>query len=612
MNQIKLAGYLFTAGRIFIFVIVLLCVMSMLVYVYFKYLSYPLFQLIVSWQDSTLILQIAGETLLGIWITHRITNIFWGKGLVLETQQQELKIQSGIQRLSVPFRQIKRISYAHQNNLLNRITVIGPKTYYIQVGTLFKGLPSETLQPFIKNLNDVLLSDYSYNQKLVKTPHNKVVNEVHHIHAPDYDLDKKVKRKRIGIAAGITVWLAVVGLLVYILMLGDGLMINGEDYGNSQYEQYENKVYYLEIGDGYFEVEGADAKHFQPYVFGNEHGTEMGRDNNHVYSGVNKIAGIDVDKSIYLGKNYIRDDHNVFYKTTGIKGADARSFHSVATDYNTVKFTYATDTQHVYYREHVLDKLNPRQIRLFDGVLDHIADSSYIYFENILLHGLKGSVAYVERIDNQLSYATDDRALHFINGIALPATVSDNIIGFRKTNAAHMRLLLKKSSGSAHMIFHDGKGIFYFDEAKQQYFHVKNLSGQFRKLDDRIFTDGQSIYFTERRRLGTRRRSGSLNVIGVQTRLYKLKDVSAKDFKWIRKGDKFNVFTDGKQQYISVHDYGNRVSILSSLYVLHNDAVQTSSEIRSDDIRLITHKEQVLHINSRNNYNQIKIPFVDY
>lgn len=608
MPQIAFKGNILTAKRIAVYILLFVLLMGALCYLYFWHWSYPLFQFIGAWQDSLMILQLAGAAIGVLAATHFLSNRLFPNRVRMELSDRHLLIDDGLVSLRIPLNQLKHISFFYLSQHLNRITIYAEKKHYLNVGGIIKGLPESQFEQFVSQLRKRLQKDFSFEVAHRNYQADKVNNLTYDLYAPTYDLIGKRKSYKRWIVAGVVSWLIVCGLAVYAVVLwkDDGsVMVDGTDYGRSQFSQFENKVYYLDAGKGNFELEGADANSFTPFTYGNEFGTETGCDNRTVYWGYQPIVGIDRNKAVYLGRNYIRDDKQVFYKNIPIEQADLSTFRSVDHAFNTLVITYATDKNHVYYQQFVLAGMQPKQVRFFDDVTDVVADSSYVYFKNNRLEGLVGRKADVRKIDHGLVYSTDHQTAHFVNGLAFPEQVADNIWGIKKqVHLSHLHLLQEKNSSSAHLLFFDGHRMYYYDEEQKSFYHIKTFDQpmKLKKVGDRIFTDGKHIYFTERTKLGVRNRSGSHRPVGIRTTLYRLAHVSAVHFKKVEQGDGYEIFSDGEHRYISILGYGNKLHVNSGLYYLSASTVNNVHRLTREDLSDISQKEKIFHINSRNNY----------
>ena len=608
MAQIAFKGNILTAKRIAIYALLFVLLMGALCYLYFWHWSYPLFQLIGPWQGSLLIVQLMIAAVGVLAATHFLYSRLFPDRVQLEFDKDRLLVDDGKVSMHIPLNQLKRISFFYLGQYLNRITIYAKTKHYLNVGGILKGLPETQFEPFVKQLRNRLQKDFSFEVAQRNFQAEKVNNLTYDLYAPTYDLTGKRKNYKRWIVVGVVSWLMVCGLGVYAVVLwkDDGsVLVDGTHYGRSQFSQYENKVYYLDAGKGDFELEGADANSFTPFTYGNEVGTEMGCDNRTVYWGYQPIAGLDRDKAVYLGRNYIRDDKQVFYKNIPIEQADLPTFRSVDHTFNTLILAYATDKNHVYYQQFALAGMQPKQVRFFDDVTDVVADSSYVYFKNNRLEGLEGRMVDVRKLDQHLVYSTDHQAAHFVNDLAFPEFVADHIWGIKKTvHLPHLQLLQEKNRSSAHLLFSDSRRMYYYDEERESFYPIKTFEQplKLRKVGDRIFTDGTYVYFTERARLGVRGRSGSSRPVGVRTTLYRLAQVSPVHFKKVEQGEGYEIFSDGEHRYISIHDYGNHFRVTSGLYYLSATAVDNVHSLTREDLSDISRKEKIFHINSRNKY----------
>lgn len=451
-------GNILTATRIAIYALLFIALLAALCYLYFWHWSYPLLQLIGSWQDSSVILQVLIGSLAVLALTHFLFSGLFPNEVQVQLDGQQLLVHDRFLFISIPLSELKRVNFLYRHQQLCRITIYDKKRRYVNVGDIIRGLSEAQFQPFIGELKSTLQKKFSFEVSETYQQASKMNNRLYDLYVPAYDLKGKRKKNKRWIIAGIFGWLAVVGLSVYSLIL---------------------------------------------WMDDSENG---------------------------------RVHHNVHDQDTLMSGLDS------------------------------------------DG-LD------------------------IRKIDQYLLYSTDHQSRHFVNDIAFPDRVVDPIWGRKSTvDLSHLRLIQEKNSSSAHLIFFDGRRMYYYDEKQKAFYCIKTFPRQLtlRKLGERIFTDGTHVYFTERRRLGTRHRSGSLNSIGIQTTLYRLKNVLTTNFKKVENGDSYEIFSDGERQYVSVHGYGNRLSISSGLYYLVAGQVDNVYSLTKTDLADIHQKEKIFHINSRN------------
>ena len=330
----------------------------------------------------------------------------------------------------------------------------------------------------------------------------------------------------------------------------------------------------------------------------------MGSDKDHVFYGHTILQGIDPKQAVYLGKNYIRDNQRVFFKTFLVLDADSTTFRALEhITNNIVSFSYGKDNKHVYYENKPLPLADPMSITTFPEIYNHVKDDQHVYFKERLLEGLDAHKTTVVKVDYELYYATDG-ARHYVNGMAFPKEVENEIFG--KTKAHNVKLLQLKHSGSSHILFYDKNSIYYFDESSQSFKTAKTFPQtlELKKIDDKLFSDGQFIYFTQRKKLVSKGRSG-YHYDGDATTIYRLDNVKVEDFKKVKNFDNTAVYSDSKHDYISIQGYGNHVVVRSSLYLLNNMNFLNEHQIKKSDIQDIENKTQILEIRTpkRTNYD---------
>ena len=518
--------------------------------------------------------------------------------ITLQTDEVSLWLILQKKRVEIPFSQLKKIVIVTDKRGIATIRISSKKGYFSLSDFVFYDTNSSALEAFLFSISKVLKQTLHFHSCILEGSKN--ILHAEYIYHPKIPLPTSLKKtKFVGIViAGLIIGFAGIMTTIYFLTQQDrGKSIHGgKSIGKSHFETYEDKIYFHnQEGKGYFELVFVDAATFKPFSYQNEYGSDMGSDKDHVFYGHTILQGIDPKQAIYLGKNYIRDNQHVFFKTDQLLDADSATFRALEHLTNDiVSFSYGKDAKRVYYENKPLPLADPMSITTFPEIYNHVKDDKHVYFKERLLEGLDAHKTTVMKMDHGLYYATDG-VTHYVNGIAFPKEVDNEIFG--KTKAHNVKLLQLKHSGSAHLLFYDQNSIYYFDESSQSFKTAKTFPQvlALSKIDDRLLSDGQFIYFTQRKKLVSKGRSG-YHYDGDATFINRLDNVTVEDFKKVKNFDNTPVYSDGKNDYISMQGYGNHVEVRSSLYLLKNMNFLNEHQIKKSDIQDIEQKTQILEI----------------
>ena len=527
--------------------------------------------------------------------------------ITLQADEVSLWLILQKKRVEIPFSQLKKIVIVTDKRGIATIRISSKKGYFSLSDFVFYDANSSALEAFFFSISKALKQTLHFHSCILEGSKNILHAEyIYHPKIPLPSLPKKTKFVGIVIT-GLIIGFAGIMTTIYFLTQQDrGKSIHGgKSIGKSHFETYEGKIYFHnQEGKGYFELILVDAATFKPFSYQNEYGTHMGSDKDHVFYGHTILQGIDPKQAIYLGKNYIRDNQHVFFKTDQLLDADSATFRALEHITNTiVSFSYGKDVKRVYYENKPLPLADPMSITTFPEIYNHVKDDKHVYFKERLLEGLDAHKTTVIKVDHGLYYATDG-VTHYVNGISFPKEVDNEIFG--KTKAHNVKLLQLKHSGSAHMLFYDQNSIYYFDESSQSFKTAKTFPQvlALSKIDDRLLSDGQFIYFTQRKKLVSKGRSG-YHYDGDATFINRLDNVTVEDFKKVKHFHNTPVYSDGKNDYISMQGYGNHVEVRNSLYLLKNMNFLNEHQIKKSDIQDIEQKTQILEIRTpkRTNYD---------
>ena len=572
---VKLKGNIFDKKGILIYTLFSLLVM--LPFGYFFYVKgydmlFQLFGFMITGPVSIVLIVLLFA--LVYYAAVMLFNFLMKPVLTLSVVNKSLEIRSKRQFYQIPLDSIRIIKAVIRNKRWDRLSIITEKTIHINTGNVFMGIMNKDLDAFYSRLSSILENEYHYitykNESEVRNMHYEqlfVYQKGVHIETVTRPL--KV-RTALLILSGF--FLILAGIIYYLInrnndddpdnqVARNGVYLPGN---GSPYLSYNNEVYFLRMGDGYFKVKDADLNSFKQLTFKNEYGSTMGIDARHIYSGNKSIPGIDQTAAIYVGQNYVKDRKSVFYKTKQIPGADAASFESLSHQrINTPIFSYAKDRNKVYYQEYVLPQADVNSISSLPATVEYVKDSKHAYYHEHLLKGMNGRDFTAEQLDYALTYGTDGRQ-HVVNGIVFPAEVPDRLWGSATADLQQMALLQKRASGRLHLLFSDLRSLYYFDSDKQAFIHAKVLKG-LRPFVNGVFKDDNVIYYTGYQNI----RSRKYGHLGEVTYIYRSK-IPQKGFVIYKEDEHLILYRQGNQYYATVIDLPNIHPIYSSLYIVEN------------------------------------------
>ncbi|WP_293915812.1 MULTISPECIES: DKNYY domain-containing protein [unclassified Sphingobacterium] len=494
--------------------------------------------------------------------------------VTLSLVNKSLEIKSRNQFYSIPLDSIHIVKAVIRNKRWDRLSIITEKTIHINTGNVFMGIVNKELDAFWSRLSTILEKEYQYSTHKNVGQVKNVYYEQLFVYQKGMQIETVTRPLKIKTVLFILLgfFLILAGIVYYLInrnndddpdnqVARNGVYLPGN---GSPYLSYNNEVYFLRMGDGYFKVKEASLSSFKQLTYKNEYGSKMGIDATHVYSGNNKIPGIDHTATIYVGQNFVKDGKSVFYKTRRIPGADAASFESLPHPrINTPIFSYAKDKNNVYYQDYILPGADVYSISSITGTVEYVKDSKHAYYHQYLLQGMNGRNFTAEELDYALTYGTDGRN-HVVNGIIFPAKVQDRLWGSVTPDLNQMVLLQKRASGRLHLLFSDLRSLYYFDSDKQAYIHAKAIKG-LRPFVNGIFKDDKVIYFTAYQNI----RSRKYGHLGEVTYIHRSK-IPQQDFVKYKEDEHLIVYRQGNQFYATVIDLPNIHPIYSSLYLVEN------------------------------------------
>ncbi|WP_026976783.1 DKNYY domain-containing protein [Flavobacterium tegetincola] len=546
---ITFKGQLLTKNYVFIYVLISVVTFSLVFALYYFKVYEWLFQLFGFALTSpfSLMIIVIPPILLSLYISSSLASLFFPKQVQISLSDEDFKIEFGTTKVNIPLQEINEIIFFKRSERWDRITIKTDKITHINIGIIFSGITIPEIDQILARLKNVLTKNQQYYytaNTAVANNHSFTISKLE----PGKERRKLILKLSLGLASVFAVIIIAISIVIYSKS-GDGVSLHNEqDIGSSVFTRYQGKVYALKVGDGYFELKGADFHTFKPFVFGQEYGTNIGKDKNSVFANGQKIASIDINTAEYLGLCYIKDAKNVFYKTLKIPSADAATFKSLthSAGFNTLAFRFGTDKNHVYYRDSVVKYANPNTISSVDDTFDYVKDQKNAFYRTQLLPNVNVKNFHAVKTNFQIFYASDGKK-HFINGMQFPATANNKLFGTTAVDLNHLVSLQIPTANARHLLFSDNKAIYYYDDEKKEFICGANLQG-LKPFYDAIFSDGQFVYYTKTGNLA----SSKYGSIGSQTNIYKTK-IKRNQLVVFARLEGFVVYKNDDEYYITIN-----------------------------------------------------------
>ncbi len=571
-------GQLLTKKYVFSYVIVLLITFTLVFALYYFKLYELLFQLFtfVLTGPVSLMMLIVPPIFLGLYLSFLLASLYYPKLVTISLSDDDFKIEFGKTKIHIPLQEITDVMFVKRNGLWDRITIKTDKTTHINIGTILKGIDIPEIDEILGRLKKVLTKRY----QLYYSANTAVANNFSFT-ISKIEPGKQRKKLILKLSLGVAVMFAVIILAVTIIIsskTGGENLLHAKDIGSSVFSTYQNKVYALKPGNGDFELKGADIGTFKPLVFRNEYGTLIGKDAKNVFASDEKIIGIDVNTAVYLGLSYTKDAQHVFYKTLKIEGADVATFKSLkhSAGFNTLGFKYATDISKVYYKNLVVKYANPSTVSSVDRIVDYIKDDKNAFYRTQLLPNVNVGNFHAVKTNYQIVYASDGKK-HFVNGMQFPATVNNRLWGTTNVDTGKLVILQKPIANSRHLLFSDGKAIYYYDDEKNEFICADDLPG-LRPLNDGGFTDGRFYYFTQTGNLTSRKYGSS----GSQTNIYRT-NFDAKNLAVFHRLEGSTIYKNGNEYYISIDGESTSLYRIKDFPIFDKEIIKAGRTYVADD-----------------------------
>ena len=502
-----------STGRTVLYVLAGLGLLLAAYFLFYNRMMYYLLQLFLEWAYLIRFIVLAAAVFGLFYLFQYLEKKLFGSWLQLEADKGFLVLRSARKSDSVPLNALKWIVLTQKNGAYTGLEVQADQSLYYSPGTWSAGCKDPQFQQFRDWLKGELQQKgFQYHAENARQRKLTVMKE---IFCPDYNayLRTQQKKKRRLIYFVIGYFVVVIAVVAYLVTSygNDGISIlDGEKIGSSYFEKYQNQVYFLRVGDGYFPLREADPGSFTALETNQELYSSVGADKEHVYWQDHSLPWLQPAAAIYLGGDYTKDAKHVYFRDQLISGADAASFQSVKhSEYNTAVYYYGQDKHTVYYQATPLRGLQPSLVQSFDNSARYIKDTHTVFYKDTRLPELDVAKTIVYDSEKyRAAYATDGRH-HYLDELPMPSIAVNKYWGTTTINHNNMKLLIPSGQGSYLFLFGDDRHLYFYDEERREMVMVYTFDQRvaLTPLDKGRFTDGKNVYTVTTRKIRTRSRT---------------------------------------------------------------------------------------------------------
>ena len=386
----------------------------------------------------------------------------------------------------------------------------------------------------------------------------------------------------IGLFSGVFVFLH---LLVFSNKI-DSYEIEekGNQYGKSEFVEYEGKISVSVPSGGRYVLEDVDISTFRAVDSENNIDRStlvVGLDKNHVYLGNIPIPDLNPSKLQVLGNGYYTDGTSTYFCSSYSQRNEDLSTsmeilqhfvyifsktkkpQSYIYPYKKIETNkrlqpvenlqyFATDGEKVYYRGEILEKADLNTLESVDGYNGYFTDKENVYYNSKLLP-IKNS--------GKLRIVSSEQGDEFLydeaNGYVFMGDYS-----FDREKAPY-KVLGNEGSHLNNLVFINKEGIYYYDgeEKKQERAGNNFFTGKIEEITPNVFTDDENLYYfhaydvwrKSKYDKGLDSRNTEIYSLGKKDAWKKIEDINSGVYGSIwQKGNKYYYFDDlGIYQLIS-------------------------------------------------------------
>ncbi len=386
----------------------------------------------------------------------------------------------------------------------------------------------------------------------------------------------------IGLFSGVFVFLH---LLVFSNKI-DSYEIEekGNQYGKSEFVEYEGKISVSVPSGGRYVLEDVDISTFRAVDSENNIDRStlvVGLDKNHVYLGSIPIPDLNPSKLQVLGNGYYTDGTSTYFCSSYSQRNEDLSTsmeilqhfvyifsktkkpQSYIYPYKKIETNkrlqpvenlqyFATDGEKVYYRGEILEKADLNTLKSVDGYNGYFADKENVYYKSKLLPIKNSGKLRIVSSEQGDEFLYDE-----VNGYVFMGDYS-----FDREKAPY-KVLGNEGSHLNNLVFINKEGIYYYDgeEKKQERAGNNFFTGKIEEITPNVFTDDENLYYfhaydvwrKSKYDKGLDSRNTEIYSLGKKDAWKKIEDINSGVYGSIwQKGNKYYYFDDlGIYQLIS-------------------------------------------------------------
>lgn len=511
--KISIKGMQLSTVKIIIYMLLGIAFIAGAYFLLYETLIYYLFQILLSWAFLFRFLILFALVFILIYLFQLIDKRLYGTQLSIGFNEKYLEFRTARNTYQIPYSQLKWLTLTKKNDIYSTLNIQADQSLNFVLGSWVGKLNAPEFENF-RNALKKELKQQGFEHKVDNGKQGKTII-VQELFCKDYSdyLNKQNKRKkRTFIYLGIFfVFFTIFTIFLVRAFSRDGISISdGEKIESSYFEKYQNKVYFLKIGDGYFPLPEANPSTFKALQMEGEVFSEVGADQQHTYWQDHKLVLLNPANSVYLGGDYTKDAQHVYFRDQLLAHVDVATFQAIKhSQYNTPVYYFGKDKNKVYYKTIPLPGLETETARSFDNSSRYVKDRQKVFYKNSFLKGLNAELTKVYDPEHyRAAFATDGQH-HFINGEPVPETASNKYFGTTDIDLTTFKLLLPAGAGSYLYLFGDSRHLYFYDEkyAKMVMVYTFDQPVALRALDNGNFTDGKFTYTLNIRKISTRSRT---------------------------------------------------------------------------------------------------------
>ena len=358
----------------------------------------------------------------------------------------------------------------------------------------------------------------------------------------------------------------------------------GNQYGKSEFVEYEGKISVSVPSGGRYVLEDVDISTFRAVDSENNIDRStlvVGLDKNHVYLGNIPIPDLNPSKLQVLGNGYYTDGTSTYFCSSYSQRNEDLSTsmeilqhlvyifsktkkpQSYIYPYKKIETNkrlqpvenlqyFATDGEKVYYRGEILEKADLNTLKSVDGYNGYFADKENVYYKSKLLPIKNSGKLRIVSSEQGDEFLYDE-----VNGYVFMGDYS-----FDREKAPY-KVLGNEGSHLNNLVFINKEGIYYYngEEKKQERAGNNIFIGKIEEISPNVFTDDENLYYfhaydvwrKSKYDKGLDSRNTEIYSLGKKDAWKKIEDINSGVYGSIwQKGNKYYYFDDlGIYQLIS-------------------------------------------------------------